>query len=175
MVQVDLITDWGDPVHVELQHERYRTLGLQRDDTVFVIPKERKVFTEPQRQFGDSISKAPIRGETPMKTLFNKARPNILDQKVPGKFVVRLLEPVPTAATTPIERLAIAALQCEGVLSLESLVRQVAFDLYHEELRNGAGVLDIGFYGSGLFVSEVAREIQARSGTLWKIEKIEHS
>ena len=110
-----------------------------------------------------------------MKTLFNKARPNILDQKVPGKFVVRLLGPVPAAATTPIERLAIAALQCEGVLSLESLVRQVAFDLYHEELRNGAGVLDIGFYGSGLFVSEVAREIQARSGTLWKIEKIEHS
>lgn len=110
-----------------------------------------------------------------MKTLFNKTRLDISDQNVPAKFVVRLLEPVPTALTTPIERLAISSLQREGVLSFESLVRQVAFDLYHEELRIGAGVLDIGFYGSGLFVSQVAREIRARSGALWKIEKIEHS
>ena len=46
VVKVDLITDWGDPVHVELPHERYRALGLKRDDGVFVIPKERKVFTD---------------------------------------------------------------------------------------------------------------------------------
>jgi sulfate/thiosulfate transport system ATP-binding protein len=46
VVKVDLITDWGEPVHVELPHERYRTLGLKRDDRVFVIPKERKIFTD---------------------------------------------------------------------------------------------------------------------------------
>jgi hypothetical protein len=44
----DLMTDWGDPVHVELSHDRYRMLGLKRDDSVFVIPKERRVFTEQQ-------------------------------------------------------------------------------------------------------------------------------
>ena len=54
VVKVDLVTDWGDPVHVELPHERYRTLQLKRDDEVFVIPRERKVFTNhPQ----------PVRGE----------------------------------------------------------------------------------------------------------------
>jgi sulfate transport system ATP-binding protein len=45
LVKVDLVTDWGDPVHVELPHDRYRDLRLKRDDQVFVIPKERKVFT----------------------------------------------------------------------------------------------------------------------------------
>ena len=51
MVKVDLITDWGDPVHVELPHERYRTLALKRDDTVFIIPKERKVFADQPKAF----------------------------------------------------------------------------------------------------------------------------
>ena len=48
LVKVDLVTDWGDPVHVELSHDRYRMLGLKRDDSVFVIPKERRIFTEQQ-------------------------------------------------------------------------------------------------------------------------------
>jgi sulfate/thiosulfate transport system ATP-binding protein len=48
VVRVDLVTDWGDPVHVELSHDRYRMLGLQRNDRVFVIPKEKRVFTEQQ-------------------------------------------------------------------------------------------------------------------------------
>ena len=50
VVKVDLVTDWGDPVHVELPHDRYRVLRLKRDDKVFVIPKERKVFTEQQQR-----------------------------------------------------------------------------------------------------------------------------
>lgn len=53
VVKVDLLTDWGDPIHVELPHDRYRVLGLKRDDTVFVFPKERKVFTTQQTGFGD--------------------------------------------------------------------------------------------------------------------------
>jgi len=52
VVRVDLITDWGDPVHVELSHERNRALGLKRDAEVFVIPKERKVFTDHSKPFG---------------------------------------------------------------------------------------------------------------------------
>ncbi|HEV8343553.1 MAG TPA: sulfate ABC transporter ATP-binding protein [Candidatus Binatia bacterium] len=54
VVKVDLVTEWGDPVHVELPHDRYRVLGLKRDDRVFVIPKERKVFTDQPRGFNES-------------------------------------------------------------------------------------------------------------------------
>jgi sulfate transport system ATP-binding protein len=49
VVKVDLVTEWGDPVHVELAHDRYRKLELKRNDNVFVIPKERKVFTDQPR------------------------------------------------------------------------------------------------------------------------------
>jgi sulfate/thiosulfate transport system ATP-binding protein len=48
LVKVDLSTDWGAPVHVEISHERYSSLGLSREDEVFVRPRERKVFVEPQ-------------------------------------------------------------------------------------------------------------------------------
>jgi sulfate/thiosulfate transport system ATP-binding protein len=49
LVKVDLMTDWGDPVHVEISHGRYLSLGLKREDEVFIRPRERKVFVEPQR------------------------------------------------------------------------------------------------------------------------------
>jgi sulfate/thiosulfate transport system ATP-binding protein len=48
LVKVDLSTDWGAPVHVEISHERYSSLGLKREDEVFVRPRERKVFVERQ-------------------------------------------------------------------------------------------------------------------------------
>jgi sulfate transport system ATP-binding protein len=46
LVKVDLMTDWGDPVHVEMPHGRYLSLGLKRQDEVFVRPREGKVFVE---------------------------------------------------------------------------------------------------------------------------------
>jgi sulfate transport system ATP-binding protein len=49
LVKVELVTDWGAPVHVEISHGRYSSLGLKREDEVFVRPKERRVFVEPQR------------------------------------------------------------------------------------------------------------------------------
>jgi sulfate transport system ATP-binding protein len=51
IVKVNLVTDWGDPVHVELSHERYRALGVKRDDRVSVMPKERKVFIDHAKPF----------------------------------------------------------------------------------------------------------------------------
>ncbi|MFZ5802174.1 MAG: adenylyl-sulfate kinase [Candidatus Omnitrophota bacterium] len=38
MVKVELISEWGDPVHVEITQERYRELNLKKDDSVFVSP-----------------------------------------------------------------------------------------------------------------------------------------
>ena len=46
LVKVDLVTDSGDPVQVELSHGKYLSLGLKRDDEVFVRPRERKIFLQ---------------------------------------------------------------------------------------------------------------------------------
>ena len=44
LVKVEAITEWGALVHVELSQERFQTLHLVKDESVFVIPKDVKVF-----------------------------------------------------------------------------------------------------------------------------------
>jgi hypothetical protein len=61
-------------------------------------------------------------------------------------------------------------LQEIGTASFSSLVNAVAADLYTDELRNGAGVLDIGLLGSRLFAGDVVQELKARDGILWEIK-----
>jgi hypothetical protein len=91
-------------------------------------------------------------------------------KKEPGlEPMVRLIEPLSRPFSTPIERLAISTLKL-GAVPLYLLVERVAADLYVEEIRNGAWVLDIGLFGSDLFVPDVAREIEAGNGTFWQIE-----
>jgi sulfate transport system ATP-binding protein len=46
LVKVELIAEWGASVHVEISHARYASLGLKRNDEVFVRPREGKVFVE---------------------------------------------------------------------------------------------------------------------------------
>ena len=43
-VKVELVTAWGDPVQVELGHERSRLLALTPGKEVFLRPKEEKLF-----------------------------------------------------------------------------------------------------------------------------------
>jgi sulfate/thiosulfate transport system ATP-binding protein len=43
-VKVELISHWGDPVQVEIDHDRYRELKLERDAEVFLSPRENHVF-----------------------------------------------------------------------------------------------------------------------------------
>jgi sulfate transport system ATP-binding protein len=43
-VKVELETPAGDPVHVELGHERFRQLGLRPDTRVYLTPREERVF-----------------------------------------------------------------------------------------------------------------------------------
>ncbi len=45
-VRVDLTADSGEPVHVELPHERFRLLGLCTGQSVFVSPREVNVFVD---------------------------------------------------------------------------------------------------------------------------------
>jgi sulfate/thiosulfate transport system ATP-binding protein len=43
-VKVEAVTEWGDPVHIEISQERFRSLELRKDEAVFVIPKDVRVF-----------------------------------------------------------------------------------------------------------------------------------
>ena len=44
LVKIDALTEWGDLVQVELPQEKFRELRLARNEAVFLIPKEMKVF-----------------------------------------------------------------------------------------------------------------------------------
>ncbi len=46
LVKVELVTDWGDPVRVEIPQDRYRALALAREDRVFLSPREHSVLAE---------------------------------------------------------------------------------------------------------------------------------
>lgn len=85
--------------------------------------------------------------------------------------VVRLIERPGRLPGTPIEHRLAAALQDTGPVAFASLVKRVAADLYAEELRQGAGVLDIGLFGDHLFKQDVLRELKAGDGILWEITR----
>jgi sulfate/thiosulfate transport system ATP-binding protein len=53
LVKVELESEWGDPVHVELSHSRYQALAFKKNDQVFVCPRERKIFIESDQGFRD--------------------------------------------------------------------------------------------------------------------------
>lgn len=44
MVKIEALSEWGAPVHVEMSQEKFHDLGLVRNEAVFVIPKEVKMF-----------------------------------------------------------------------------------------------------------------------------------
>jgi hypothetical protein len=86
--------------------------------------------------------------------------------------VVRLVDAPLRSPETPIEHRLIAALKkTVGALSFATLVKTVAAELYDEELRKGAAVLDIGLFGNRLFSRDIVRELTAGEGILWVIEK----
>jgi sulfate/thiosulfate transport system ATP-binding protein len=43
-VKVELASQWGDNVYVELDHERFRALHLEREAQVYLSARENKVF-----------------------------------------------------------------------------------------------------------------------------------
>lgn len=83
---------------------------------------------------------------------------------------VRLMHAPKRLPQTAIEQQLMSTLQEGGTISLSRLVNAVATDLYTNELRKGAGVLDIGLFGSRLFTGEVLQELEAGDGILWVIE-----
>lgn len=88
-----------------------------------------------------------------------------------GNIIVRL-EQGSREPVTPVEQLAVSVLTSKGAMPLHTLAGQVAAELYRQELRKGAQVLDIGLFGSRLFLRDVINEIEARNGTLWRIDNL---
>src|SRR5438477_5837141 len=44
LVKVEAIAEWGDLVHIEMSQDRFQNLQLAKDESVFVIPKDLKIF-----------------------------------------------------------------------------------------------------------------------------------
>ena len=85
--------------------------------------------------------------------------------------IVRLIDFPRRLPATPVEQRVMSTLKKTGTVSLEKLVKTVAGELYAEELRKGAGVLDIGLFGNQLFNNDVVRELDAGNGVLWEIKQ----
>src|SRR5262245_10103152 len=84
--------------------------------------------------------------------------------------IVSSMTPPQRMPITPIETRLTSALKNLGSVSPTRLVKIVAADLYAEELRTGAGVLDIGLLGHRLFERDILRELKAGDGILWEIK-----
>ena len=86
---------------------------------------------------------------------------------------VRLRQPPDRLPATPIAQRVLSAFAGGDSMPFERLIKTVADQLYDEELRKGAGILDIGLFGSRLFHEEVVRELHAGDGIFWDIKKSE--
>lgn len=62
IVKVELIRDGGEPVFVEVTRGRYQTLKLQVGDTVFVSPREMRVFLDEDDDSSSEIHRPDARG-----------------------------------------------------------------------------------------------------------------
>jgi hypothetical protein len=100
-----------------------------------------------------------------------RARKPFVEIEPERDSAVHLIERPGRAPSNQLEHLIVSILKAKGAVPFRSLVRQAAADLYREEMRNGAGVLDIGLFGGSLFAGEVAGEVKAGDGVLWQIDK----
>jgi hypothetical protein len=111
-----------------------------------------------------------------IRTLFQGAlsRPNADAVKAGADaVVVRLIGAPRRMPQTPIEQRLVVTLEKSGPVLFARLVKTVAADLYAEELRKGAGLLDIGLFGDRLFNGDIVRELRAGNGILWEMRELE--
>ena len=85
--------------------------------------------------------------------------------------IVRPRKPLDRLPTAGISQKLVLAVAQAGAIPMERLVTMIAAEVYEEELRRGAGVLDIGLFGSRLFYEDVIRELHAGDGIFWDIDK----
>jgi len=83
--------------------------------------------------------------------------------------VVRLIESPRRLTTTHIEQRLVSVLKEAGPVTVASLIKRVAAELYADELRRGGGFLDNGLIGDRLFNRDIVRELDEGNGMLWEI------
>lgn len=85
-------------------------------------------------------------------------------------FTVRLIEPHPHSPVSDAEAFVVTLLAAESELPYSEVISRVAELLYRNELRSGGSSVDIGLFGSSLFVTEARRALEAAKGKLWNID-----
>ena len=91
----------------------------------------------------------------------------------PDKIItpIPLLHSVPSHSFFPlIFSTAESGLKEAGSSSLAVLLKRVSGELYRDELRKGAAVLDIGLFGDRLFNRDIIQELRAGDGIFWEIK-----
>jgi len=49
LVKVEAVSEWGNAVYVEMSQEQFRSLGLSKEELVFIVPKDVRVFQETRK------------------------------------------------------------------------------------------------------------------------------
>jgi len=44
LVKIEAVAEWGESVHVEMSQEKFRDLQLVKNEAVFIVPRETKIF-----------------------------------------------------------------------------------------------------------------------------------
>ena len=83
---------------------------------------------------------------------------------------MRLIKPARRVPATEVEVFVVAMLERETEMPFGELVTQVAECLYRKELRGGGWLLDLGLFGSRLFVADAKRALAGGIGKLWSLD-----
>lgn len=86
--------------------------------------------------------------------------------------VARLIEFSCRVPATAVESLVVTLLKEAKEVPCKKLVWWVADNLYRNELRAGAWAIDIGLFGSGLFVADALDAVNSGNGELWEIVRL---
>ena len=68
------------------------------------------------------------------------------------------------------ERLVCQVIDAKGPQQVRELVRHIAKEMYYGELRYGAGVIDLGLFGSTLFEREAQELLESMVGRFIEVE-----
>jgi hypothetical protein len=97
-------------------------------------------------------------------------RHDALSQDSDSRNLVHLIGVPGRVPANDAESFVVALLKKQKEIPYELLLSRLADFLYRKELRAGAWAVDIGLFGSGLFIPDAVRVLQAGKGELWEIE-----
>lgn len=81
---------------------------------------------------------------------------------IPAKAILRAASS--EGSRNEYERMVCQVLCAQGPLPAAELVRRVAEEMYFDELRHGAWVVDIGIFGPAIFEAEARELVESMVG-----------